>query len=1160
MPIFDNEPGFDNVSRDYDSQKSYVTPMNTSSEVSIPKITIPDLAPRNPIGATVDQISRLAEYGPSPMSINSAFQSVSKSELLANKRYDYYDRDVDLENIHGLTQSFWSRIGNGFAKAGIRAAGAFAQTFYTIPDDIVAIKNGNFKKLMGGDDMIALDQFTKNAEELFPNYYSRYEKANPYTSGFGNIIGDKIISNLGYTVGTIGASVVQNAIIDAAISGIFSGGAGAAPGAVAGAATGLLRGIGKASLVLNKILSGTNKLDKVLDLATEVNKTGQQVLNLKKLIELNQGRTALTKAFTNTRYGITMWNAAQSEANIEGRQGYTEIKEALIEEYKNANYGQMPTGDELKKIEDYAVAGGLSITAGNMPLLLISNAIQFDGILKSFSKSLMTTKTLDTQLGKLGVKSGTIDEVEKIVEKNIYGKIWNTVKTPSKSILSEGIYEEGGQFAVSQGVKDYYTTKYKNKESASILNSAIKGLSDQFTTAEGIENMVIGGITGGLFSIVETAVQKKYGNTDPKLNAVISNLNNSKISGAFDQKYESTESSIEILKQMENAVKSNDIRKFKNLKSDLFFTKVMQRINMGMHDVTIEQLEMMRDLPKDQFENMFGVDFNTSNKQTVDQYVDKLISTANNIKEISEAIDTTFKNPITYINSPKSDEDNLNNQRYRAFENWKLDIKNFSFSQQDRKERLNNIQSELTKLNPSLNNELVGSLTDKTQLQLLSESYAQEIIEKEEYLESVPSKDRAKTRSEIKKLKTVAEKINMAIANNMIDPNLFKELINLEISNRDFENSQEITFDKIEKLMNYSSDIKSINLERENISKYLDVLTSKEGFEKYLEEKEKEFADQFISQEEDDVEISEEDRSFSHAFQNNNNAKEQPEVGREYETTKVNLVKPKKEGSKYKVVAPNGTTSYFNSRNKALEFAKEINADISDLSKVKVLALNEDGTIKIEDVNGNIQNITVSELEGYKKLETKQEKLQKEKEVVEIEQKKIEISSGEIPTISDETTQREESKLKLASELFYSTTSESEDWNNPEQSAPHIRRSRIFLNNVAGFENRNNYKVVIITPTNAKNAGLEGIVQLSYKKTLDTPLSKIENATDPENGFMAQVFIYTDKSGSYFVNEKGEKIGKVGEQLENIESSGIVFQTMNAATLKNSKNEPKYRK
>ena len=63
---------------------------------------------------------------------------------------------------------------------------------------------------------------------------------------------------------------------------------------------------------------------------------------------------------------------------------------------------------------------------------------------------------------------------------------------------------------------------------------------------------------------------------------------------------------------------------------------------------------------------------------------------------------------------------------------------------------------------------------------------------------------------------------------------------------------------------------------------------------------------------------------------------------------------------------------------------------------------------------------------------------------------------------------------------------------------------------------------------------------------------------------MAQVFVYTDKSGSFFVNEKGEKIGKVGKQLENIESSGIVFQTMPAAKLyginNNGQSVPRFRK
>lgn len=83
---------------------------------------------------------------------------------------------------------------------------------------------------------------------------------------------------------------------------------------------------------------------------------------------------------------------------------------------------------------------------------------------------------------------------------------------------------------------------------------------------------------------------------------------------------------------------------------------------------------------------------------------------------------------------------------------------------------------------------------------------------------------------------------------------------------------------------------------------------------------------------------------------------------------------------------------------------------------------------------------------------------------------------------------------------------------------------------------------------------------MSYKRSIDTPLSEIEDVTNPEWIYGTGFFVYTDKSGSFFVNEKGEKISKVGKQLENIESSGIVFQTMPAATLYNSKGTPRFRK
>ena len=233
--------------------------------------------------------------------------------------------------------------------------------------------------------------------------------------------------------------------------------------------------------------------------------------------------------------------------------------------------------------------------------------------------------------------------------------------------------------------------------------------------------------------------------------------------------------------------------------------------------------------------------------------------------------------------------------------------------------------------------------------------------------------------------------------------------------------------------------------------------------------------------------------------------------------------------------------------------------------------LSFDDQIKISEKILEIQKIeekkrwdSLSKEEQEEEKRKKQEQLLKTKDVVSKDQEELESASGTTETINEDQAGYTEGKLKEASILFKSSITESEDWDNVEQSAPHVKRARIFLNNVARFKNRKNYKVILITPTNAKNAGLEGIVQLSYKKSLDTPLSEIEDVTNPENGFMTQVFIYTDKSGSYFVNEKGEKIGKVGQQLENIESSGIVFQTMPAAKLyginKNGQSVPRFRK
>ena len=70
-------------------------------------------------GLTIDQISTIKNVQ-GGISFDSPFEMVPRSELLENKRYANYERNVDLENIYGLQQSWYSKLGHSLVKTGDR--------------------------------------------------------------------------------------------------------------------------------------------------------------------------------------------------------------------------------------------------------------------------------------------------------------------------------------------------------------------------------------------------------------------------------------------------------------------------------------------------------------------------------------------------------------------------------------------------------------------------------------------------------------------------------------------------------------------------------------------------------------------------------------------------------------------------------------------------------------------------------------------------------------------------------------------------------------------------------------------------------------------------------------------------------------------------------
>lgn len=1151
MPIFDNE--LLNNSSDRDYTPNVDAPLG-SAEVKDINVNL-DMSTGNSseFGLAFKDLAKLAQ-SPTSRGFDAPFQMVPRSELLANQRYPLYERGVNLENIYGLQQSGLEQLGNGLVKMGAFALGTFGQSFATIPNTAKSLKNGvRVADLSNPNGYEAsIDDWMKNVEDYFPNYVTNYEKSRglataiPFTYGSANFWGDKIFKNSGFMIGAIGGSIAQDAIVGAVTSGL-------------GEIPLVASQLGKASLWLNKIFSAETKLGrvlgateksslgKILDLAYETGASENRILKINKLAQAAE----IAKLNSGFRYAVTTYGSARTEAAIEARESYRTIKEQLTEQYKLDNFGEEPTPEVIQQIEDYATDAMNTRFGINMALLTISNAVQFDNIFKSFTGAQkgITSSTLSDfgSAGKIGLKDGTLNTFEKKLPQTFSGKAWEFVKPKAINVFTEGVYEEGGQFAAQVGVEDYYTRKYKSgKESWDFVKEAMsstsKGLAEQFGSSEGIESMIIGGITAAITGPIVDKVTGKSKADNQRLNSTLNILNQYGMTGVLSDKYEDTSRSVEIAKQMNEAVQSGNIFKYKNLKSDLFFGFVKSRIPIGMHDVTIEQLKMLKELPKEEFEKTFGMDFSSSNKNTVSEYVDSLIKKANDINSLSESINSTFNNPYNRVIDPKTEEELTESGNYNKFENWKTDLAHFSYIQQDTEERLNEIQTSISKINPLLTNDLLTLVSNKKGLQELSDIYEQKANILSESLSTLSPVQRSSVRNEIKKLRTLSEKISLAKSSEQIDPKLFNELVNFEINNQDFSKPSQLRFDETSGVMTYAEDLNKLNNRKEKAIVGFEDLSTEKGFDKYFAQEEK---IQKEKEEQGQQSLFPQDEKFR--FLNKAGKKETAEIGREYQVPGFSPAKVRKTGDQFKVTSPNGEIKYYDSREEAKQVANDLNVDFSELTTVKVLALNDDGTIKVEDLVGNIQNINPSLLKGYEKLQTEEEKLAKDKETLDKQQEKLEQGSASVPTtpVNEGELVGSEDQRKDVSILYLSTSTPSEDTaGDAKNKLPHIVRARKFLNGFKFFENKDKYKVIIVTPNNAKELGLEGIVQLSYEKNLSDSLTNDE--TNVELGFMAQVFIKQTSEGDFFVNEKGETISKIGEENPTI-LDNVVFETMTSA-------------
>ena len=81
---------------------------------------------------------------------------------------------------------------------------------------------------------------------------------------------------------------------------------------------------------LTNLFTGSNRLEKALSLATQVGASERRLMTLTSLARAAEAE----KITTGIRYGLNLYGSARTEAAVEARDGYRQIKEELIKAYK----------------------------------------------------------------------------------------------------------------------------------------------------------------------------------------------------------------------------------------------------------------------------------------------------------------------------------------------------------------------------------------------------------------------------------------------------------------------------------------------------------------------------------------------------------------------------------------------------------------------------------------------------------------------------------------------------------------------------------------------------------------------------------------------------------------------------------------------------------
>lgn len=583
-----------------------------------------------------------------------AKEDIPYSSFYIGDRYPSSIPGVDPEEEYARQQSVASKWVNGTLKT----AGTFTSSFLSgttgIVEGIAGLFSGQgFDKIVDNESNKLATEFNSYMEDRFPNYYQKVETDaewwEPSNILSANFWSDKVLKNLGYSAGSLAGGLGWGKVL--------------------------------------KLVGATNKLvnaGRAMEAAAEVEAAMTAVPKAQKFAAIENALTSLSKQYIKPVAANVLKNSERilmsatgsiGEGAIESYTSSNRFRQEAIEEYKRT-YGKAPEGDDLQEINDYADRIANVTVGANFLLLSATNYFQLPKILGA-SRKAEKAMMYDIAQNKLG---GVYSSVAR---EGIGKTLYRASNVLGLGFSASEAFEEFSQYAIEKGVSDFFDKGYRNKDQERSFFSDIygavgnifgEGIERALTDKEGLESLLIGGVSGGIQQvrgeIVERGLMGEGGIRKKNTDIAIAALGKTNIQQALSDQAKFITIGNAAQQERQQYIANDDVLNEKDSEHDVIMSYMMPRVKYGKVASIQEELGMYeaQAMTEEGFQELVSSGVASVNEER-DQFLDrvgKLMETAKSTEKLYSELNDRYVGIVDDDQTRKYDDLVIDKMVYAA--------------------------------------------------------------------------------------------------------------------------------------------------------------------------------------------------------------------------------------------------------------------------------------------------------------------------------------------------------------------------------------------------------------------------------------------------------------------------------------------------------------